>query len=173
MQRYQIRAAEVDDIGPIGSIALDAWKYTYGSIYPDDVTTQFVASAYSVDSLTGSIDWDSKRAHRLFHVAMDATENMIGFSHVIPDPSGETSFELVRIYALPQSHGTCVGTALLGHLLKTVPGIGELSAWVERDNIIGRKFYKRHGFEVVGEKEDDFFGHKAQLLNYALYPERA
>jgi GNAT superfamily N-acetyltransferase len=172
VKTYQIRPAKVDDIGSIASVALDSWKHTYGSIYPKDVISQFVARAYSAHSLTGSIERDSKHSRRLFHVAVDAKEDVIAFSHVVPYPNSDTSFELARIYALPQSHGTGVGTALLHHLLQTVPSVSELSAWVEQDNTIGRKFYERHAFKVVGEKEDDFFGYKAQLLKYTLVRDR-
>lgn len=54
-------------------------------------------------------------------------------------------------------------------LLQTVPSLSELTAWVERENTIGRRFYERHAFLVVDEKEENFFGIKTHLLQYALY----
>jgi GNAT superfamily N-acetyltransferase len=165
---YQIRPAEFGDIGSIASLALESWKHTYGSIYPEDAINQFVTRAYSVENLTDSIDRDRKRTHRLFNVAVDSNGEVVAFSHVVPHLNSDTSFELVRIYALPRTQGTGVGTALLNHLLQTVPSLSELTAWVEGENTIGRRFYERHGFQVVDVKEDDFFGYKTHLLKYTL-----
>lgn len=166
---YTIRPAETCDIESISAVAVKSWQHTYSSIYPQDSIEQFVAKAYSVQSLAGSIQRDSTRAQRLFHVAVDFDGSVVAFSHVIPFPNSDTSFELARIYALPQSHGTGVGAALLTNILETVPNLKELSAWVERKNSIGRGFYERHGFKVVGEKEDDSFGYKTQLVKYVLF----
>lgn len=165
---YPIRLAEHSDIDSIASVALESWKYTYGSIYPEDVINQFVARAYSAENLTGSINRDSARSKRLFYVALDTDGQIVAFSHTVPEPNSDTSFELVRIYALPRTHGTGVGTALLNYLFENVPSLTQLTAWVEQDNTIGRRFYERHGFKVIDEKEDDFFGYKTVLLKYRL-----
>lgn len=166
--RYASRPAELDDIEAISAIAMKSWKHTYSSIYPENIIVQFVTKAYSSDSLLGSIQMDVARPQRLFHVALDPDGNVVAFSHVIPYPNSGTSFELARIYSLPQTHGTGVGTSLLNKILETVLNLKELSAWVEQDNTIGREFYERHNFAIVGEKEDNFFGHKTQLLKYVL-----
>lgn len=168
METYQIRPAELSDIDSISSIALESWKHTYGAIYPEDVINQFVARAYSAQNLTGSINRDAARSYRLFHVALNTDDQLVAFSHTVPYPDSETSFELARIYALPKTQGTGVGRALLNYLFQTVPNLSQLSAWVEQENAIGRRFYERQEFKVADEKEDDFFGHKTILLKYSL-----
>jgi N-acetylglutamate synthase-like GNAT family acetyltransferase len=172
MGGYQIRPIEISDVESVAAVAFQSWQSTYGNIYPQDVIQQFVSRAYSKDNLTRSVESDSKRAYRLFHVALDSVGDVVAFSHVIPDPKDEESYELVRIYALPQTHGTGVGRALLRHLLDSVPTLTELFAWVERDNTIGRKFYARNGFKMVDEKENQFYWYKTVLLKYTLVRSR-
>lgn len=101
---------------------------------------------------------------------MDASGAVVAFSHTIPVPNNEGSFELVRIYALPQTHGTGVGTTLLNQLFESLKDFSQLSAWVEKDNPIGRRFYERHGFQAVEEKDDEILGHKTQLMKYVVTP---
>ncbi|OFW74954.1 MAG: hypothetical protein A2201_05700 [Alicyclobacillus sp. RIFOXYA1_FULL_53_8] len=168
MKTYQLRPAEPSDSDHISAVALDSWKHTYGSIYPEDVIHKFVSRAYSAEGLMGSICRDSTRTYRLFHVAVDKNEEVVAFSQTVPYPNSDTSFELARLYALPRTHGTGVGTALLNYLLQTVPSLNQLSAWVEQGNIIGRGFYERHNFAVTDKKEDELFGHKTLLLKYSL-----
>ncbi|WP_083430560.1 GNAT family N-acetyltransferase [Alicyclobacillus macrosporangiidus] len=169
VKHYQIRPAEFGDTDSIASVAMESWRHTYQSIYPEDIIHQFVTTAYSVENLTGSIARDHKRTHPLFHVATDSNGEVIAFSQVVPHPNRDTSFELVRIYAVPRAHGTGVGSAFLHHLLQTVPCLHELTAWVERENTIGRRFYERHAFQIIDEKEDDFLGYKTHLLRYAFH----
>lgn len=168
MMVYQIRAVQPGDAQAIAAVAVDSWQSTYESIYPSPVIDEFVSSAYAIESLTASIHRDSQRADRLFHVAVNTAGDVVAFSHVIPYPKLDTSYELARIYARSDTVGTGAGFALLRHLLDSVPTLTELSAWVEQDNATGRKFYERHGFKVVSEKEDDLYGHRTVLLKYRL-----
>lgn len=57
-------------------------------------------------------------------------------------------------------HGTGVGIALLGHLFDTLPLMDKLSAWVEKENHLGRQFYERNGFIIVAEKNEQVFDMK-------------
>lgn len=167
-ERYGVRPAELDDIEAISAIAMRSWEHTYSVIYSEDIIHQFVTNAYSSESLSNSIQRDIARPQRLFHVALGSDGNIVAFSHVMPYLHSSTSFELARIYSLPQACGTGVGTSLLTEILETVPNLKELSAWVEQRNTTGRRFYERHHFTVAGEKEEDFFGHKTCLLKYVL-----
>lgn len=168
MKDYLIRPAGHGDKDAISSVAIQSWNYTYNSFYPQEVIDKFVSRAYSHENLRNSIDRDSERPVRLFHVALDLEENIVGYSHSFHDPENEGSFELLRIYALPSAMGTGVGTALLSYLFSNCPGIRELTAWVEKKNIIGIRFYEKHGFKVSDEREIDLFGHKSQEVKYKL-----
>lgn len=168
MRTYTVRPAEHGDVESIASVAIQAWNRTYGSIYPRDLIARFVSRAYSSDSLHISISNDSGRPVRLFHVALDSYGNIVGYFQSRPEANGYTSLEILRIYALPESVGTGVGTALLNHLFLTCPEVATLSAWVEEKNVIGRKFYENHGFKCSDERDEEFFGHSTLQKKYTL-----
>lgn len=166
MRVYTVRPAEQMDAESIASVAIQAWNRTYGSIYPRDLILRFVSAAYSSESLHSSISNDSGRAVRLFHVALDPYGNIVGYSQSKPEGNNCTSLEILRIYALPDSVGTGVGTALLNHLFLTCPEVATLSAWVEERNAIGRRFYENHGFISSDQRDEEFLGLSTRQLKY-------
>lgn len=168
MRKYGVRAAEHKDVETISSIAMESWRHTYGSIYPIEVIDRFVSSAYSHENLHASIAKDSGNPMRLFHVAIDQDKRIVGYSQSIQDPVMKCVFELARIYALPGSIGSGVGTTLLDYLFSRSTSICELSAWVEERNGFGRKFYEKHGFRISDEREEDLFGYKTREVKYTL-----
>lgn len=167
MNQYLVRPAEIDDAKAIADVAKRSWHFTYGDIFPNDVIESFVSRAYSTESLTGTINRDQKRLARYFHVAENDTGKVIAFSQSVPTVEGDrSSFELMRIYALPENQGTGVGAALLRFLFQSAPNIEKLYAWVEEENEVGRGFYERHQFKKADEKIDILFGHETKLLKY-------
>lgn len=168
MGNYTVRPAEYGDEDSIAFVASQSWKHTYGSIYPQDVIKRFLSMAYSAESLHVSISSDSERTIRLFYVAIDSDHNMVGYSQSMPESGSYNSLELLRIYALPDSLGKGVGTALLNYLFQECPDAMSLSAWVEDRNATGRRFYERHGFTVQDEKYEDLFGYRTRQLKYCL-----
>ena len=168
MNRYSVRPVEQNDVESIVSVAREAWTHTYGTIYPRETIELFISSAYSHDRLSSAISRDSERAVRLFHAALNEDGKIIGYSQSRPDSDNGNTFELLRIYTLPNHLGTGVGTALLDYLFANCPDITELSAWVESENRLGRTFYEHHGFEIADEKEEDFFGYRTLQIKYKL-----
>ncbi len=168
MSDYSVRPAQYDDIDSIAFVAWESWKYTYGAIYPEDAISKFVSSSYSKENLRASVSEDSKEKVRLFHVALNHDGKVVGFSHSCSDTESYGSLEILRIYALPETIGSGVGTALLNYLFDVCPDVEELSAWVEKKNRKGRTFYERHGFIVSGEEREDFYGINTTLLKYTL-----
>lgn len=62
--------------------------------------------------------------------------------------------ELTSLYVLPAYQGRGIGSALLRHELAAlaVRGIEFLLASVLRENHPARRFYERHGFQMVDEQ---------------------
>lgn len=164
--KYHVRPAELKDIEAISSVAKQSWTDTYASIFPEKVIEQFVSRAYSQDALSDAINRDRSLQERYFHVALNSEGNVIAFSQSAPMDPDDATFELTRIYALPEAQGSGVGAALLHHLLRTAPNLKKLYAWVEEENIAGRTFYERHHFKQIEEKTDILFGYETVLLKY-------
>jgi ribosomal protein S18 acetylase RimI-like enzyme len=166
VEQITIRPVKHNDVEAIEAVALSSWKHTYGAIYPESVIEQFVSNAYSLERLLAAIERDSQRSHKQFLVATDGNGKIIAFAQVARLPDNHSSFELLRIYSLPNVQGSGVGIALLNYIFESIPMIDELNAWVEQENYIGRRFYERHGFKVTDQKEEDFYGFNTVLLKY-------
>jgi ribosomal protein S18 acetylase RimI-like enzyme len=74
--------------------------------------------------------------------------------------------ELTRIYVLPDRERSGVGTQLLEAGLAAFgqQGVTRLTVSVERDNAIGRRFYRRMGFAEVRELRQEAEGYSLGLV---------
>ena len=76
----------------------------------------------------------------------------------VPDlPGGDaaTDLELKRIYGLSRFHGSGLGQALMEAAVAAAAGAGavRLLLGVYRGNARALGFYRKHGFEVIGERQ--------------------
>lgn len=81
-----------------------------------------------------------------------------GFLHLsksIPDPTitGENPIELLRLYVDSRWHGKGVAAALMEKTIQIAKDSGHKTLWlgVWEQNFRARAFYKKYGFEVVGQ----------------------
>ena len=71
---------------------------------------------------------------------VEEEERLVGFA-------GVGGSELTHLYIDPSAQDRGVGSALLGHMKSLCPEYLEL--WVFQENQGARRFYERHGFELV------------------------
>jgi ribosomal protein S18 acetylase RimI-like enzyme len=140
---YEIRAATVDDAMALGAMHVAAWREAY---YPHilseasfEVVTPEARGARYVDLLTANTGttW----------LAVSGDE-IIGHSAAVEsEQDAPAELELVSIYLLAKAYGSGAGQALLD------AAIGDRSAclWVAAENPRAISFYRRNGFEVIGE----------------------
>lgn len=88
---------------------------------------------------------------------------MIGYVHVMKEQDG--SFELLRMYMLPEYKGRGIGTSLLDEV-SLLNQINSLKAWVEEQNHATRHFYEARGFFIAGEKIETNDGFITKLICY-------
>jgi ribosomal protein S18 acetylase RimI-like enzyme len=141
--QFEIRAAAVDDAMALGAMHVAAWREAY---FPHilseasfELATPEARGARYVELLTANTatTW----------LAVSGDE-IIGHSAAVtaePDAPGE--LELLSIYVLAKTYGSGVGQALLD------TAIGHRSAclWVAAENPRALSFYRRNGFESIGE----------------------
>ncbi|WP_220499441.1 GNAT family N-acetyltransferase [Microbispora sp. H10949] len=65
--------------------------------------------------------------------------------------AGLRSGWLDHLYVTPAAQGRGIGTALLGHAKKTNPHVLDLHVFQQNDG--ARRFYERHGFTLVEERD--------------------
>lgn len=71
--------------------------------------------------------------------------------------------EVGAIFVLPDLHGRGIGRALMDHA-RDLHGTLELDVF--ESNPIGRAFYERYGFEVVGELTHEATGERCLRMRY-------
>lgn len=75
--------------------------------------------------------------------------NVVGFIALIAEETdGKLNCEIGGLFVHPSFHGKKLGKALVDKAMKLY---GDLSVKVFKENTIGRAFYNKYGFEIVGE----------------------
>jgi ribosomal protein S18 acetylase RimI-like enzyme len=89
---------------------------------------------------------------------------VVGFAQYMRRSS--ESVELTRIYVLPDRQHSGIGTQLLeaGLAAFAQQGFTRLTVLVERDNILGRRFYEKMGFTERRELSQEIHGYVLKLL---------
>jgi ribosomal protein S18 acetylase RimI-like enzyme len=163
MDEITIRAARLEDSGPIARLDVETWQATYAAI----LATPYLAGLTPARRETG---WANllRREPRNVRVALTGDGGVIGFgscgaSRGEPDFTGE----VFTLYVAPdwQNHG--VGRRLLLALFYHLVAEGHRSAviWVLRENP-SRFFYQRLGGKEVRRKLLPFNGAQVAASGY-------
>lgn len=120
---------------------------------------RFIETSLSVEAFAGYLASDR---HRLFVARLDG--DVVGYAVAVLPPVDPTiapllrqpdSLELSKIYVLESAHGSGVADALMDSVVEVATSESLPSIWlgVNQANERANRFYRRHGFEVVGERE--------------------
>ena len=156
---YVIRKMEKRDKQAVQLVARASWNSTYEGIIPLHIQDLFLEAAYSDKML-------DKRMEQTHLYVAEIDGKVVGFANFTSvQENGEA--ELGAIYLYEEYQGQGIGTALLQEGMK-LPGIKKIYINVEKDNEIGKNFYKAKGFEVVEAFDDDLYGHITKMLRMVL-----
>lgn len=155
-----IRNMTVNDIKQVQDVAKVSWNATYNGIIPTEVQENFLRTAYSDVILQKRLE----RSQIYVAVLNDKIVGFVNLSFVREDGI----VELSAIYVYPEFQGQGVGSALLKEGIKHAYGLKEVYINVEKDNVIGRRFYEAKKFEFVKEFEEDFDGHILKTVRMVL-----
>lgn len=157
MVECTVREATAEDVSAIQRVAERGWNATYGDILSQETIDAAMGEWYDAASTKGLIE----REEVAYFVA-EHDGDLVGY--VSGGPSGETGVAtLGAIYVDPDYWNEGIGTALL-ETFETVcrqQGYEELQVNVLAENHVGRSFYRKHGYEVVEERETDLLGEVA------------
>jgi ribosomal protein S18 acetylase RimI-like enzyme len=155
-----IRIIDSIDIGQVQEVARTSWHSTYEGIIPRVVQDRFLTAAYSSERMQQRLE-----GSHLF-VAEEGGQ-IVGFSN-FSQVSMDGKAELGAIYLLPEAQGKGIGTALLNKGIEDLAGVKEIYINVERENEIGKSFYRAKGFETIKEFEEEFEGHLLKTIRMVL-----
>jgi ribosomal protein S18 acetylase RimI-like enzyme len=154
----QIRTMTEHDIKQVQQVARLSWNDTYHNILPQDFIDKFVEKAYSYDSL-------NKRLKETLFLVADNKSVIEGFINIA---QREGYSELAAIYLLPSTQRKGLGTMLLHAAFKEVNKGDKVIVYVEKENVKGLSFYKKNGFELVEEFEEELLGEKVQTIKLEI-----
>lgn len=157
---FKIRKMEKKDIPQVQHVAKTSWNATYEGIIPRNIQDSFLSNAYNDQSMERRLDGS--------HIFVAETDGeIVGFANYSP-VSEDGKAELGALYLRPEYQGKGAGTAFLEEGKEKLDDVKEIFINVEKDNEIGKNFYKAKGFEVVSEFYDNFGGYILKTLRMVL-----
>lgn len=157
---YTIRLMKKKDIPQVQHVAQTSWNSTYEGIIPLSIQNNFLKQAYS--------DRNMKRRlkNTIIYVA-EVGGKIVGFANY-SRPSIDGSTTLGAIYIYPEYQGKGIGSAFLNEAINKMENLQEIRLNVEKNNLIGMRFYQAKGFEVVNDYKEEFHGHTIHTVNMVL-----
>ncbi|WP_313234994.1 GNAT family N-acetyltransferase [Sporosarcina ureae] len=148
---FLVREMLSKDIERVQDIARVSWHATYEGMIPRAIQDCFLDAAYSTSMM------NTRLQNSNLFVVEDENE-VVGFADFSQVDDGDKS-ELRAIYLYPDRQGKGLGSALIQKGIEVLGEMREIVVEVEKENLVGRKFYEAIGFETVKEYDDHFDGH--------------
>lgn len=147
---FSIHRMMQEDIKQVQAVAKNSWNSTYEGIIPREIQDSFLETAYNDEMML-------RRYQNSIVLVAKYDEIVIGFANFSKVSNGKS--ELAAIYLLPQYQGKGIGSSLLQEGISILDGVKEIFINVEKDNFVGRNFYKAKGFTIVNEFDENFNGY--------------
>jgi ribosomal protein S18 acetylase RimI-like enzyme len=149
-----IRRAGPDDAPALAALGAATFTETFGHLYPPADLHAFLVGSHSVDAWTRVLT-DPQRAVWL---AALADRPPVGFIAVgackLPIENREpTAGEVQQLYVLARHHNLRLGSRLMDVGLEWLESRGRAPLYVGvwSENLGAQRFYRRYGFDKVGE----------------------
>jgi ribosomal protein S18 acetylase RimI-like enzyme len=146
------RNAGIPDIPAIQKIAYETWPHTFGAVLPRKQISYMLNLIYNEDSLKKQM---IEKGHRF--ILAEKEDQPAGFTSYELNYNNEPQLMIHKIYLLPSTQGTGIGTKLLNNLadnaLQNNNTRLRLKVYFENRKAIG--FYEKYGFQKVGTESTD------------------
>ena len=141
IEKIKIIKAKEDKVLVIKELLSNVWNDTYKDIIPQNVIDEITSSWHSIENLKNQII----DKNTIFEIA-EENKKIVGL--LMAKNSGN-KFYLSRLYVLPSYQRKGIGKKLLNNLIIS-NNVNEIELEVEEKNKKGIEFYKKEGFEVIG-----------------------
>ncbi len=152
----EILPLKIGDELYVRKTAEKSWKYAYKNIYKNKFIEYWIDKYYNLSTIKNDIEKSINNKNPLFYGLFD-NNIMAGFIEI--DKINKT---LLRFYLAPEYIGKGYGT----HLLKSIEEIiinekiESLILCVNQLNFNAIKFYKKNGFKIIKEDNEDYIMEK-------------
>lgn len=154
MRDVTVRAASIDDAAPLAAFAARVFAEVFGPGNDAGDMASYLAEAFGPEIQRAEI----AAPGAIVLLAETPGGVLAGYLHIAASATpacvtGATPVELKRLYVDPALHGRGTGKLLLDQGLARARAAGAATVWlgVWEHNTRAQTFYRREGFERVGE----------------------
>lgn len=154
-----IRRAASADADVLSDIGARTFTQTFGHLYPAEDLQAFLHENYSSSATAGLL---ADESYAVWLLEQEGGEGRQALGYAVAGRCGLTHAdvqpddgELKRLYLLPALHNSGWGGRLCQVTLDWLERDGPRTLWISvwSENLGAQRFYRRHGFEKVGEYE--------------------
>lgn len=149
-----LRIVAENNAARLGRLGYETFDQAFRELNSQKDFDAYVAHAFSLDTISGEL----KDSRNEFFVAFQVDEP-VGYFKLYAGTAPECvaprpALELARLYTLKSQWGKGVGAAMMKEALGRARGKGFAAMWLSswKKNHRGNAFYKKWGFDNVGEK---------------------
>jgi len=156
-QSWRIRPAGADDTAALALVGAATFLETFAGVLAGDAIVAHCARAHTPRAYADHLAAGAKA----WLAELDPGAAPVGFALLTPaDLPGaqDGDVELKRIYALSRFHGGGIGAALMAAVIDAAAGAKRLLLGVYAGNVRAIAFYRKQGFDPVGERRFDVGG---------------
>ncbi len=148
------RTPTQSDAAVLAALGRDSFVDAFAHLYSEKNLTTFLDATYSVDVLTSEL----ASPRRVFRVA-ERDNVMIGYCKLglemgfDIDLGKRRGMELKQLYLLGSETGSGAGSALIAWAIEQgrARSFDDIVLSVWSGNVAAQRFYRRHGFEKIGD----------------------
>jgi diamine N-acetyltransferase len=154
---WVIRSATANDVYALSLVGSATFLDSFAGILYGDAIIRHCASQNSTERYHG---YFAAGAKAWLGEAQTGRAPVAFALLTVPDLpcARDGDIELKRIYALSRYHGSGLGTALMEAAIEEAKGFDRLLLGVYRENPRAIAFYRKHGFELAGERRFEVGG---------------
>jgi ribosomal protein S18 acetylase RimI-like enzyme len=147
-----IRSATSDDLSAVRALLVETWHDTYDRLIGAERVTDITNSWHSVENLSRQLSVPDCS----FLVAQHLSA-IVG--HAFADAQRPPVLFVTRLYVLPARQRSGIGKRLLDAAIARHPDAAVLRLEMKAENEKAHAFYRREGFQPVGEKVVEGLNH--------------
>ena len=157
MQSWSLREASGDDADALALVGAATFLETFAGVLTGPGIVRHCARVHTGDAYRRSI----QAGARAWLAEVEPGGAPIGYALLATPDLAQArpgDLELKRIYALSRYHGAGVGAALMDAAVAAAQGASRLLLGAYAGNARAIAFYRKQGFEPIGERQFDVGG---------------
>ena len=148
----QLKASDAALLAKIGGVSL---LESHGHSAPDEIMQDYVSRSFSEEACYKEMSDDRNIFYLVTYKDQPAGYSKIVVNTLHPNVGIQPVTKLERLYLLKEFYGFSLGGSLLQQAIELSMNAGDkglwLNVWKRNDRAIS--FYKKQGFQIIGESE--------------------